>query len=81
MPQSVLWAVDEFDRLFTSPLGGEGCGLLRSWHNARAWDPGLPWNRLTIAIAYATEAHLFIDDLNQSPFNVGTRLMLLQHLG
>jgi hypothetical protein len=25
---------------------------------------------------YATEAHLFIADLNQSPFNVGTRLQL-----
>jgi hypothetical protein len=76
LPQPVLWAVDEFDRLFTSPLGGEVCGLLRSWHNARALDPSLPWRRLTIAIAYATEAHLFIDDLNQSPFNVGTRLVL-----
>jgi len=76
LPQSVLWAVDEFDRLFTSPLGTEVCGLLRSWHNARALDPALPWHRLTIAIAYATEAHLFIDDLNQSPFNVGTRLTL-----
>src|SRR5438067_11009251 len=29
-----------------------------------------------MAIAYATEAHLFISDLNQSPFNVGTRLVL-----
>src|SRR5262249_38094844 len=27
-------------------------------------------------ISYATEAHLFITDLNQSPFNVGTRLTL-----
>jgi hypothetical protein len=27
-------------------------------------------------MAYATEAHLFIADLNQSPFNVGTRLTL-----
>src|SRR5262249_778664 len=25
---------------------------------------------------YATEAHLFITDMNQSPFNVGTRLAL-----
>lgn len=29
-----------------------------------------------MAIAYATEAHLFITDMNQSPFNVGTRLTL-----
>jgi hypothetical protein len=27
-------------------------------------------------MAYATEAHLFITDENQSPFNVGTRLTL-----
>jgi hypothetical protein len=27
-------------------------------------------------IAYATEAHLFIADANQSPFNVGTRVTL-----
>jgi len=29
-----------------------------------------------MAIAYATEAHMFITDMNQSPFNVGTRLSL-----
>jgi hypothetical protein len=51
-------------------------GLFRSWHNERALDPAGPWSRLTLAIAYATEAHLFITDLNQSPFNVGTRLAL-----
>ncbi len=39
-------------------------------------DPEGPWSRLTLAIAYATEAHLFIIDVNQSPFNVGTRLAL-----
>jgi hypothetical protein len=51
-------------------------GLIRSWHNERALDPSGPWANLTIAIAYATEAHLFITDINQSPFNVGTRLTL-----
>jgi hypothetical protein len=51
-------------------------GLFRSWHNERALDPTGPWSRLTLAIAYATEAHLFITDVNQSPFNVGTRLDL-----
>src|SRR5262249_17398779 len=39
-------------------------------------DPTGPWARLTLAMAYATEAHLFISDVNQSPFNVGTRLAL-----
>src|SRR5205823_8759257 len=39
-------------------------------------DPEGPWSRLTLVIAYATEAHLFIADVNQSPFNVGTRVTL-----
>src|SRR5207244_11189541 len=39
-------------------------------------DSTLPWSRLTLAIAYATEAHLFISDMNQSPFNIGTLLAL-----
>ncbi|HEY5909440.1 MAG TPA: AAA-like domain-containing protein [Verrucomicrobiae bacterium] len=72
----LVWALDEVDRLFGTPFGNEVFGLLRSWHNERALDPAGPWSALTIAIAYATEAHLFITDLNQSPFNVGTRLGL-----
>jgi DNA-binding winged helix-turn-helix (wHTH) protein len=69
-------ALDEVDRLFNHDYASEIFGLFRSWHNLRALDPNGPWGRLTIAIAYATEAHLFISDLNQSPFNVGTRLTL-----
>jgi len=72
----VMWAMDEVDRLFSYPFGSEVFGLFRSWHNERSLDPTGPWSRLTLAIAYATEAHLFITDVNQSPFNVGTRLQL-----
>jgi hypothetical protein len=72
----IIWGLDEVDRLFTCDFGSEVFGLFRSWHNKRALDPAGPWRRLTLAIAYATEAHLFITDLNQSPFNVGTRLQL-----
>jgi hypothetical protein len=68
--------VDEVDQLFACDFGSEVFGLFRSWHNKRALDPQGPWHRLTLAIAYATEAHLFITNLNQSPFNVGTRLLL-----
>ena len=73
---TLVWGLDEVDRLFVTPFGSEVFGLLRSWHNERALEPSGPWSRLTIAIAYATEAHLFISDINQSPFNVGTRLVL-----
>ena len=72
----LVWAMDEVDRLFTCSFGSEVFGLFRSWHNERSLDPSGPWSRLTLAIAYATEAHLFITDMNQSPFNVGTRLTL-----
>lgn len=72
----LIWGLDEVDRLFSCPFGSEVFGLFRSWHNERALDPHGPWSRLTLAIAYATEAHLFITDINQSPFNVGTRLAL-----
>ena len=72
----VVLALDEVDRLFNHEYASEIFGLFRSWHNHRALDPYGPWGRLTLAIAYATEAHLFISDLHQSPFNVGTRLTL-----
>lgn len=72
----LVWGMDEVDRLFTCGFGSEVFGLLRSWHNRRSLDPRGPWSQLTLAIAYATEAHLFIRDMNQSPFNVGTQVAL-----
>ncbi len=72
----VVWGLDEVDRLFTCPFGTDVFALFRSWHNERSLDPTGPWRHLTLAITYATEAYLFITDLNQSPFNVGTRLAL-----
>jgi len=74
--EHIVWGLDEADRLFAHPFCAEVFGLFRSWHNERSLNPEGPWSRMTLAIAYATEAHLFITDLNQSPFNVGTRLSL-----
>jgi DNA-binding winged helix-turn-helix (wHTH) protein len=72
----LVWGLDEVDRLFNYNYASEIFGLLRSWHNLRALEPAGPWRRLTLALAYATESHLFITDLNQSPFNVGEQLTL-----
>jgi DNA-binding winged helix-turn-helix (wHTH) protein len=72
----LVWGLDEVDRLFNYDYANEIFGLLRSWHNLRALEPAGPWRRLTLALAYATESHLFITDLNQSPFNVGLQLVL-----
>ncbi|MDQ2730469.1 MAG: AAA-like domain-containing protein, partial [Armatimonadota bacterium] len=74
--ERLVWCMDEVDKLFTAPFATDFFGLVRSWHNSRSTEPDGPWNKLTIVIAYATEAHLFIQDLNQSPFNVGRRLDL-----
>lgn len=72
----LVWALDETDRLFELHFAGDVFSLFRTWHNQRAYEPEGPWMRLTLAMAYATEAHLFITDLNQSPFNVGTKIVL-----
>jgi hypothetical protein len=74
--EPIVWGLDEVEQLATYDFGSEVFGLLRSWHNQRVTDPAGPWNRLTLAIAYATEAHFLITNLNQSPFNVGTRVTL-----
>ncbi|MBX7133906.1 MAG: AAA-like domain-containing protein [Fimbriimonadaceae bacterium] len=73
-PSRVYWAFDEADRLFGQPYSDDLFGLIRGWHNRRALEPDGPWSRLTIILTYATEVHLFIRDLNQSPFNVGVRI-------
>jgi hypothetical protein len=70
------WFMDEADKLFGVPFASDFFGLVRSWHNSRATEPGEAWSRFTVVIGYATEAHLFIQDLNQSPFNVGRQLLL-----
>ena len=71
-----LHPFNQFDRLLDYAYASDIFGLFRSWHNRRALDPAGPWSRFTLALAYATEPHLFIKDLNQSPFNVGTRVTL-----
>jgi hypothetical protein len=68
--------MDEVDRLFAYDYASEIFGLFRSWFNARTINPSMPWGRLTQAIVYATEPHLFITDQHQSPFNVGTKIVM-----
>jgi uncharacterized caspase-like protein len=72
----LVWGLDEVDRLFAHEDGSEVFGLFRSWYNKVKLEPDSPWQNLTMVISYATEASLFIKDLHQSPFNVGTRLTL-----
>ena len=68
--------MDEADWLFSTSFADSFFALVRSWHNARALSTDSAWSRFSVVIAYATEAHLFIQDINQSPFNVGRRIDL-----
>jgi hypothetical protein len=43
--------------------------MLRNWHNSRAIDP--IWKQLDLALVTSTEPYQLIQNLNQSPFNVG----------
>jgi DNA-binding SARP family transcriptional activator len=72
----LVWGLDEVDALGACSFGSEVFALFRSLHGARSLDPDGPWDRLTLAMAYATEPHLFIQDIHHSPFNVGTRVTL-----
>ena len=66
-------ALDEVDRVFDHPeYYVEFFGLMRSWHNKRAFEEA--WNNLNLVLAYSTESSLMIPDQNQSPFNVGEPL-------
>jgi hypothetical protein len=65
----VLLAMDEVERMFGSPFRSDFFSMLRSWHNSRS--RGGNWKRLNMALVTSTEPYQFIDDLNQSPFNVG----------
>ncbi len=68
-----LLVLDEVDRLFQYKVFRDDFfGLIRSWHNKRAMPNFPEWKYLNIVLTYSTEVFLFITDLNQSPFNVGT---------
>jgi hypothetical protein len=69
-PAPVLVCLDEVDNIFKHPYRDDFFGLLRGWHNRRATH--VPWRHFNLLISHSTEPALFIRDLNQSPFNVGT---------
>lgn len=74
VPTPCVWAMDDVDRLFGLPFAQDFFSILRSWHGRRSFSLTDPWRRLTLIVVCATEAHLYIADLNRSPFNVGERI-------
>lgn len=75
VPEQLLLALDEVESLFSANYRGDFFSMLRAWHNRRAFDP--VWKRLDLVLVTSTEPYLFIEDLNQSPFNVGEVIELM----
>jgi hypothetical protein len=64
-----LLALDEVDAIFESAFRTDFFSMLRSWHNNRARDAH--WKKLDLALVTSTEPYYFVQNLSQSPFNVG----------
>lgn len=70
----IVLAMDEVERLLQTSFSDDFFGMVRAWHNRRAWDE--PWDMLDILMVISTEPYLLIQDVNRSPFNVGLKLRL-----
>jgi AAA domain-containing protein/TIR domain-containing protein len=65
----LVLAMDEVESVFDADFRSDFFSMLRSWHNNRATVP--IWKQLDLALVTSTEPYQLIDNLNQSPFNVG----------
>jgi hypothetical protein len=70
----VVLVLDEVDRLFDRSYRGDFFAAVRGWHNNRAMEAN--WDNLHLVLGHATDPALWIENLNESPFNVGERLRL-----
>jgi hypothetical protein len=78
----LVLAMDEVETLFDTDFRSDFFGMLRSWHNSRR--EGSIWKKLDLVLVTSTEPYQFVDNLNQSPFNVGEVIALtdftLEHI-
>ncbi|BBO84659.1 hypothetical protein DSCO28_52250 [Desulfosarcina ovata subsp. sediminis] len=65
----VLLCLDEVDRVFSTPVRNDFFPSVRAFFNRGAYDPA--WKKMRWLLSTSSEPRFFIDDLNQSPFNVG----------
>jgi hypothetical protein len=70
----VILAIDEADRLLESTFYQEFFGLIRAWDTRRGYNAS--WKKLSVIMVISTQPFLLIEDINQSPFNVGLRIEL-----
>ncbi|MEM9150902.1 MAG: AAA-like domain-containing protein [Cyanobacteria bacterium P01_F01_bin.3] len=74
LEKPLVLAMDEVESIFDTPFRTDFFGMLRNWHNERATSD--LWRQCDLALVTSTEPYQLIDNLNQSPFNVGEVLDL-----
>jgi hypothetical protein len=74
--QPVTLAIDEADILFSTSFRADFFAMLRTWHNDRSNPVKAAWKKLDIVLVTSTEPYMFINRVEQSPFNVGEVLAL-----
>ncbi|PZV25845.1 MAG: hypothetical protein DCF12_12680, partial [Snowella sp.] len=72
----LVLALDSVDRLFAySEVVEDVLGMLRSWHEKGKTTHR--WRQLRLVLAHSTESYIPLD-INQSPFNAGVPIELLE---
>jgi AAA-like domain len=76
IPSSLVLALDNVDRLFShTQVVEDFLGMLRSWHEKGKISP--IWKKLRLVLAHSTECYIPLD-MNQSPFNAGVPVELVE---
>ena len=70
----LLICLDEVDCVFSSPIKNSFFGSVRAFFSRGAIDPS--WGKVRWLLATSSEPIFFIDDIHQSPFNIGSRVNL-----
>ena len=74
--RQVVFVLDHVDSLLGTILQNEFFDILRSFHNNRATDTHVGWERLTVVLITRTDPNRFIIEGTESPFSVGSWLIL-----
>ncbi|MEO0408997.1 MAG: AAA-like domain-containing protein [Cyanobacteria bacterium P01_A01_bin.135] len=72
----LVLGLDEVDMVFEHPnIAADFMGLLRAWHESAKVDD--LWKQLRLLVVHSTEVYIPMN-INQSPFNVGLPIELLE---
>ena len=81
LPQNsapLVLGLDEVDMVFEHPnIAADFMGLLRAWHESAKTN--VLWKKLRLVVVHSTEVYIPMN-INQSPFNVGLPIELLEFL-